>query len=90
MVYEWEHGRCEPSFSVLMSLSEIFDCTVDFLIGRTDDFGAVAVQNSLTREERLLKAFKRLNDITKEKLIEDAEFYAQNTSTSPGITVIKK
>jgi len=31
--YNWEHGS-EPVLSTLAELSKIFDCTIDYLIGR--------------------------------------------------------
>lgn len=31
--YNWEHGS-EPQLSTLVELSNIFDCTIDYLIGR--------------------------------------------------------
>ena len=31
--YNWEHGS-EPLLSTLVELSKIFDCTIDYLIGR--------------------------------------------------------
>lgn len=31
--YNWEHGS-EPQLSTLVQLSNIFDCTIDYLIGR--------------------------------------------------------
>ncbi|MBQ7349178.1 MAG: helix-turn-helix transcriptional regulator, partial [Clostridia bacterium] len=78
LIYDWEHGRCEPSFSVLMSLAKIFDCSVDYLIGNSDDFGNVvpAQSNVTEKEARLLRAFNTLSDLEQDKLIADAEFYA--------------
>jgi len=78
LIYDWEHGRCEPSFSVLMSLAKIFDCSIDYLIGNSDDFdNVVATTSNLTeRESRLLKAFGTLSALEQDKLIADAEFYS--------------
>jgi len=36
-VSQWEQGIRQPSHEVLVKLAEMFDCTIDFLVGRTDD-----------------------------------------------------
>ena len=36
MIVRWESGECEPTVSNLFKLSETFDCSVDYLIGKTD------------------------------------------------------
>jgi len=75
---DWERGKCEPCVSDLKQLAEIFDVTVDYLVGRTDEFGATSpktgatfqgqttLSNSavnLTEDEReLLALFKQLNE----------------------------
>lgn len=35
-VSHWEKGHSEPSIAQLITLSEFFDVSVDFLIGKTD------------------------------------------------------
>lgn len=37
-IYSWEKGRSEPSINDLISLSNLFNLSVDFLIGRIDIF----------------------------------------------------
>jgi len=34
-IYDVEHGRC-PSAEIMLSLAEYLDCSVDYLLGRTD------------------------------------------------------
>ena len=77
----WENGENEPSYSQLVKLADFFQVSLDYLVGREDDFGNIVVPGQLTdqltaKEKRLLKAFGSLPDIEKNKLIEDAEFYA--------------
>lgn len=45
LIYDWEKGRAEPNCETLIKLAGIFDVSVDYLLGRTDDFG------NLTPEE---------------------------------------
>ncbi len=35
--YRYEHGEREPSSSVLIKLAELFDVSIDYLVGRTDN-----------------------------------------------------
>ncbi|MBQ7370195.1 MAG: helix-turn-helix transcriptional regulator [Clostridia bacterium] len=35
-ISHWEKGHSEPSISQLLSLSEYFEVSVDYLIGKTD------------------------------------------------------
>ena len=34
----WETGKIEPDLCALWKLSDIFDVSVDYLIGKTDDY----------------------------------------------------
>lgn len=36
-VGNWESGSREPSFDTLVKLSDYFNCSTDYLLGRTDD-----------------------------------------------------
>lgn len=42
---KWEQGRAEPSADDLVRLADFFDVTVDFLLGRTDEFNVVRSEN---------------------------------------------
>lgn len=62
---DYEKGRTNPDIVTLISIADILDTTVDYLLGREDDFGNIVIQTNgspqLTDPERtLLTAFKRL------------------------------
>lgn len=81
----WENLENEPSYSQLIKLADFFECSIDYLVGRSDDFGNVNVVSDATLtslEERLLTTFRMLSPLEKEKLLDDAEFYVQRASTS--------
>lgn len=72
-VCEYEKGRAEPSIETLLKLSAIFGVSVDYLLGREDDFGNITVtpspssdssassNASLTPEEReILETYRNL------------------------------
>ena len=86
IVYEWEHGRCEPSFEVLCKIANLFDVSVDYLIGNSEDFHSSTFTSAavpqLSREEKeLLKCFAGMNDVQKETLLELAKsLYNKNAA----------
>ena len=89
IVYEWEHGRSIPGIETLCLLSRFFEVSVDYLIGNEDDFGNIVVSGQSTDqlpndEQRLLQAYRKLDKLDKEKLIDDAEYFA-NRSTQEKI-----
>ena len=58
-ICDWERGRCEPSIQDLIKLSNVFNCSVDYLIGNEDDFGVINSKPgavSFTREQSELLA----------------------------------
>lgn len=65
-ICEWEKGRSEPSIDSLKALAICLDCTIDYLIGASDDFGHVVLNDylldqSLSAEEKaLLKQLRAL------------------------------
>ena len=69
-VGKYERGEIEPNFLTLKKLCEIFGCSVDYLLGFSDDFGNVTVYqqtdgiNSLTAEEqKIIDALRRNTSI---------------------------
>lgn len=53
---KYERGELEPNLQNLIALADFFECSVDYLISRTDDFGNVNVSppigEQLTQEEK--------------------------------------
>ncbi len=64
-----------PSITQLRLLADFFDVSVDYLIGRVgDDLATFDKDKVFTeKEQRLLKAFIRLDAVAQEKLIAQAE-----------------
>lgn len=65
-VASYENGTREPHVFSLQAYADFFECSVDYLIGRADDFGNVTVnggyENVLTPEEReLLAEYQKLD-----------------------------
>ncbi|MBQ3115464.1 MAG: helix-turn-helix transcriptional regulator [Clostridia bacterium] len=54
LIYAWEHKRAQPNIETLVKLARIFNVTVDYLIGNTDELGNVAPGEDLSEEEKKL------------------------------------
>lgn len=73
-VGNWETNRSEPSIEDLSKLADYFQVSVDYLIGRADDFGNITVRLSedaaLTRtESELLIHFKKLSPVEQDIML---------------------
>lgn len=61
-----EVGKRAPSGLTLSTLADFFECSIDYLLGREDDFGNVTVQRGASEplsseEQALLTVFRKLN-----------------------------
>lgn len=52
-VCKWENQIAEPKLSYIVRLADFFNCSADFLTGRSDDLGWVVRPYLLTQEEKL-------------------------------------
>ena len=75
-ICEYEKGRSEPSILTLIKLADILDCSIDYLVGRTDDFGVVKRDNSADNDE-FFTVFKQLPTKAQKYLIESANFLSE-------------
>lgn len=82
-VYKWESGLAEPKVCYLIKLAELFDCTVDCLVGKTDEHEArTSVSSSFSaptkNEQRLLVAYRKLSHDKQTLLTKTAEAWIDN------------
>ena len=82
-ICEWEKGRSEPSIETLKKLCVCFECSLDYLIGNSDDFGNVIVAGSSPRDEMtadertLLADFRTLPDGERAQALAYVEYLAE-------------
>ena len=50
-IANWEQGRTEPSLQDLIDLANYFACSVDYLLGRENDFGQIVIATPEEREQ---------------------------------------
>lgn len=62
IICEWEKGRCSPSIESLKILSTLFECSIDYLLGVSDDFGNITVYQTTDNLHSLSADEQRLID----------------------------
>ena len=64
---QFENGKANPSYDVLLAIANLFEVSTDYLLGRSDDFGNITIQKeksaeSISAEEKaLLQTYRALN-----------------------------
>ena len=68
----WERGKRFPDTTYVVKLADFFQVSVYYLLGRSDDLGAViAPQSDLTREEQqLLNDFRTLSRHSRDLILD--------------------
>lgn len=70
----WENGENEPTYTQLIKLADFFNCSIDYLVEREDDFGNVisSADNGAelsSEEKELLRLFDKLNLFEREAMM---------------------
>lgn len=62
----WENSRTQPSIEQLIALSSLFNVSIDYIVGNSDECGIVTVEKSANLEDiSLLNSFKKLSETEK-------------------------
>ncbi len=70
-IANWEQGRAEPSIRDLIDLANIFECTIDYLVGRTDEFETIEQYPIFDKnDKRTIDMFLKLPKNKKEVISE--------------------
>lgn len=77
----WEKGINEPAAGYLIQLANLFECTIDYLLERSDDFGNITIKekslSEITHEEQaLLDDFRSLPRQERAQAIEYVHYLA--------------
>ena len=66
----WERERTQPPIEILIALADYFECSIDYLVDRSNELDTVIIQNDISSDEReLINVYKMLDYSLKAKLI---------------------
>lgn len=71
--YDWKNGYVYPSFDNLLKIADHFSVSVDYLLGRTDDYIEYHTKSLLPFGSNLENILKSKN-ITKYRFFKDCQF----------------
>ena len=76
-VSNWENGTSEPDIAMLIRLADYFEVSLDYLTGRSDEFGHIEFQSDVLddREQELLSLYRNLSEHDRTVLDEIARTY---------------
>lgn len=85
---KYERGELEPSIATLKKMSLIFECSIDYIVGNSDDFGNIVINEkspapALTQAEQdLLDDFRSVPRPEQAQIAEYAHYVANKHATS--------
>ena len=69
IIGNWEQGRTEPSVKDLIDLANIFECSIDYILGRENDFGQIVLTANLSYDvSEVIGLYSNLTD-NKKKIV---------------------
>lgn len=69
-VANWEQNRTEPSIKDLIDLANYFECSIDYLLGRENDFGQILIFKDGKKEQaELFSLYEGLSKERKETIL---------------------
>lgn len=87
-ICKWENGVAEPKITYLVRLAEFFDCSTDYLTGKTDDFGMTKQTNAppplklTVKEKQLIEYFRKLNENQKTLIVKTIKAWKNINDTA--------
>ena len=89
-IYAWEKERAQPNIETLNKLADIFNVSVDYLLGRTDELGIVQNDNANklnSDDAKLLKYFHGIDEVQQRAILRTAEsFYLEAQQNTKSIS----
>ncbi len=77
-VYDWLNGKTLPNFNNLITLCDMFECSIDYFLCRTEDDNETKFKNSISFDETLKNIMKSKNvtqyQMFKEKIVNPSHF----------------
>lgn len=84
-VSKWVNGQAEPTESAIRKLADYFNVSIDYLLGRTDDYRTITAQSSApslsSQEQKLLNNFRAMRPDLQSYYLEMSETFIQTPET---------
>ncbi len=61
---KYEREELEPNLHIIVKMADVFNCSVDYILGRESEDGAILVNSNDTytsEEQNLIKQFRKLS-----------------------------
>ncbi|MDE6967887.1 MAG: helix-turn-helix transcriptional regulator [Clostridia bacterium] len=77
----WETDKWQPDINNLIKMCDIFDCSIDYLVGRESESGIILSPNGLTEDENyFIKILRTLKSNDKNTILELAKILNKNSN----------
>ena len=91
----YENGSREPHINSLIAYANFFECSIDYLLGREDDFGNITIQTEKPAplpqdEQKLLDTYRKLDTVNKMRVSAYAEIRLEEQENRTPSTIRKK
>ena len=92
---DYETGRTNPDINTLILISNILETSIDYLLGREDDFGNITIQTEKPAplpqdEQKLLDTYRKLDTVNKMRVSAYAEIRLEEQENRTPSTIRKK
>ena len=81
---KYERDQLEPSIATLKALSALFECSIDYLLYNSDDFGNIISQGTVLQlpadEKELLEIFRGLRREYRVQVLEYARYFGERSA----------
>lgn len=86
-ICQLETGSRSPTGSTLLSLADFFNCSIDYLLGREDDFGNITIHTEKPAplpqdEQELLSIYQALSPAHRSQILEYARYFAEKSGAA--------
>ena len=84
---QFEKGKDRPSYEVLLALANFFECSTDFLLGRSDDLGNITIHTEKPAPlppdtQELVNIYQALSPAHRSQILEYARYFAEKSGAA--------
>lgn len=84
---QFEKGKARPSYEVLLALANFFECSTDFLLGRSDDLGNITIHTEKPAPlppdtQELVNIYQALSPAHRSQILEYARYFAEKSGAA--------